>query len=302
LIIASKNEDKDLINQLIRTKKTFTDTKTFKVKEAVNVKITDKYLSSFYLSDKDYIIELGGHQFKPVEQLDRHTLIVKNLETGAEKIINLLDMAHRINVFRVVKKEFGVGDKIIFTKNDNRMQVKNGEIAIITKIIGDVLIFDNGKNINLNEYDYIDYGYAITDYKAQGVTADNVAVLADSYLASYNSFYTQLTRAKYSIKIYTDDVERLFENIQSFVDKKTTLEFKQVKKEKEKGVNYDAKRDVSEDIRESISDDEAAAINRRTLKQVREIRLRFKKLVHRAIERVEHLFRKIHFKNLVDEM
>ena len=286
LIIASKNEDKNKINQLIRAKKTFKNEKTFKVKESINIPAVAKYLSSSYLVD-NYILEIGGKQFKVTKAKDKYTLIVKNIDSGKEKEIDLFKYANKINVFIEKEKNFAVGDKVIFTKNSK--EFKNGEIATITNIKDNLIYLDSGKVIDTNKYKYFDYGYAITDYKAQGVTADNVAVLADSKIATYNSFYTQITRAKYDVTIYTYDSEMLFNKMLSFVDKKVTLDFKLNKK----GENYDTKRDVSKNYGKSTDNYESIRENRTAIREARKERFRFKKLIHRATERVKQFVTRI---------
>ena len=72
---------------------------------------------------------------------------------------------------------------------------------------------------------FADYGYAITDYKSQGATTKNVTIFADTQMASINAFYTQVTRAKENITIYTGNKEALLANLNKDARQKSTLDY-----------------------------------------------------------------------------
>jgi hypothetical protein len=57
-------------------------------------------------------------------------------------------------------------------------------------------------------YNYIDHSYAVTTHKSQGVTVDNCIVCHDSTdrMASQNSVYVGMTRARESTRIFTDNL------------------------------------------------------------------------------------------------
>jgi len=104
--------------------------------------------------------------------------------------------------------------------------IKNGNIT--TEL-------QNGKSysFNINEYNYIDYAYAITDIKSQGVSANSVLVLANSRISSKNSFYVQVTRAKECIEVVTDNQELLQERIKKPNNKESTLNYQGEKNDKQ---------------------------------------------------------------------
>jgi hypothetical protein len=93
---------------------------------------------------------------------------------------------------------------------------------------------------------YLDYGYAITDYKSQGATTKNVTICADSQMASFNSFYTQVTRTKANTTVYTDNKEALLANLKKDATKHSTLEYTTRGKEIEK------KNKIKEEISKTI--------------------------------------------------
>lgn len=118
--------------------------------------------------------------------------------------------------------ELSKGDQITFTKNDYKIYgVKNGERAIVTGLQGNVIAVemrDVNKteiNIDLNKYKNIDYGYAITTFKAQGLTCERVVIDADTDAAGVSSTenqYVNLTRAKKEAIIYTNNKKELFKS------------------------------------------------------------------------------------------
>lgn len=117
------------------------------------------------------------------------------------------------------------GVQIIFTKNSydkNIIDIRNGEQGKITEVNGNnikVLIkTDDEKekevSFDLDKYNYIDYGYALTTYKAQGQSVDKVVINTDTNNAAVidmNNQYVNMTRAKWELKIFTDDKNELIE-------------------------------------------------------------------------------------------
>ena len=104
---------------------------------------------------------------------------------------------------------FSDGDKIVFTKNDKDMGVKNGSLGTITKIknslINVKLEDQNGRNelvtLNSKTYSSFDHGYALTIHKSQGITVDNSFVLnagsEDKHLT-----YVAMTRHRINATLY----------------------------------------------------------------------------------------------------
>jgi ATP-dependent exoDNAse (exonuclease V) alpha subunit len=74
------------------------------------------------------------------------------------------------------------GDRLLFTKNDKRLGVRNGTLGTIEGLDRASLIvrLDSGQRIavDLDRYRNIAHGYAMTVHKAQGVTVDRTHLLA----------------------------------------------------------------------------------------------------------------------------
>jgi len=135
------------------------------------------------------------------------------------------------------KLQLAVGDKIVFTKNEYKeYDVRNGERATVIKLGGilkphhiTVETEDKRKlEIDTRKYKHIDYGYALTTYKAQGQTYSKVVVDADTSagpaLNDMRNQYVNITRARDSVKIYTDDKDALKDLAGMLEHKRDTLD------------------------------------------------------------------------------
>ena len=128
-------------------------------------------------------------------------------------------------------REFAPGDKVVFLQNDYRLGVRNGQTGVIQDLAGDMLIIVSGRKklmVNLEQYNKIDHGYAMTGHKAQGITVDRVLLNLDSeqkQLNSRNAYYVDISRARHEVKIYTDNVKKMQSQIQHFAKKLTSEDF-----------------------------------------------------------------------------
>ena len=143
---------------------------------------------------------------------------------------------YRIKVQRGEKeieesRNFAAGDRIIFTANDKRLGVKNGMMGRIGKIEGKnfEIELDEGKRIKLNieEYGHIEHSYAVTNYKAQGMTVEKVVVEmnTESVLQNRNALYVDISRAKTRAIVFTDNKAKLEHQTRNFAHKVTSKDF-----------------------------------------------------------------------------
>ena len=132
--------------------------------------------------------------------------------------LDLSSYAHHISVYTREEKKFSKGDKIIFLKNDKKIGAENGttgKIRYVSKYQMKV-VTDNGKRISFNPrtYPFFDLGYAATNYKVQGMTAQQVLYIADTRNhLDFNSLYVAASRATENLYIYTNDREQLLEKV-----------------------------------------------------------------------------------------
>jgi Ti-type conjugative transfer relaxase TraA len=111
-------------------------------------------------------------------------------------------------------RDMGLGERVMLLKNDSGLSVKNGMLGEITELSSThmSLHLDNGRDISfdLKDYAQIDYGYAATIHKAQGVTVDHTHVLATPGLDRH-SVYVALSRHRDSVDLHygQDDFDSL---------------------------------------------------------------------------------------------
>lgn len=114
------------------------------------------------------------------------------------------------------KLEFKEGDRILFGRNSNQVDVKNGHLGTIKTMIPSrdgkgwriTAELDGGKRVSFDteKYAHISHGYAVTTYKAQGVTVQHAFVLGGS-MVSRETTYVQMSRHKDSANLYLNKRE-----------------------------------------------------------------------------------------------
>jgi len=139
-------------------------------------------------------------------------------------------MATKTTVYNREERDFSVGDRIGFGKNDKTLGVQNGSNGTILSLDehGSMQVrLDNGKEVSFNMADYknVDHSYAVTTEKSQGGTVEHsVMVDSGSGQASYNSLNVAVTRAEYGAEIITTDKETLVKSVQEVDEKTSTLD------------------------------------------------------------------------------
>lgn len=119
------------------------------------------------------------------------------------------------------KKAFARGDRVVFTRNDNGLGIKNGMMGTIVAIDSQSLkvqLENNDETINVtpNLYPYFDQGWATTIHKAQGSTFDHVFVWSSQGMYR-NLSYVAFTRHKEALHVYAD--QSSFMNKEDFISK-----------------------------------------------------------------------------------
>ncbi|OJW49632.1 MAG: hypothetical protein BGO67_03760 [Alphaproteobacteria bacterium 41-28] len=108
------------------------------------------------------------------------------------------------------EKGFSKGDRIVFTRNQDGLGVKNGTMGTIIDINSQTIKvkLDEGKEIsfapNLNPY--FEQGWAITIHKSQGTTVDQTYVLA-SFEMTQNLSYVAMTRHRENVHLFGSSLD-----------------------------------------------------------------------------------------------
>jgi len=111
--------------------------------------------------------------------------------------------------------EFAVGDRITFTKNDDELHVRNGTLGTVLVVEGSALrvLLDGSQAreilVDTERYNDLGYGYAVTAYKAEGMTVAYSAWLA-SRADMQSSAYVALSRSKGDCDIVISQEEFTF--------------------------------------------------------------------------------------------
>lgn len=121
-------------------------------------------------------------------------------------------------------REFATGDRIVFTKNDRTLGVKNGMLGTVRSVKGKRLTIEldqeiraeKPKNIDIttDQYNTLDHGYAITIHKSQGATVDQSFVLRSRAMDKHLD-YVAMTRHKERIHLYDHLIATLENNDRS---------------------------------------------------------------------------------------
>jgi ATP-dependent exoDNAse (exonuclease V) alpha subunit len=114
---------------------------------------------------------------------------------------------------------FAKNEKIMLLQNDRTFNIKNGQTAIVRSFDKGILSIETEtgiKNIDVDEYEQIDYAYAITLHKSQGKSFDNTIVIASKKMNS-RAFYVAMTRHIKDVTLYykKSDFKTLHELVKS---------------------------------------------------------------------------------------
>ncbi len=109
-------------------------------------------------------------------------------------------------------RAFSAGDRILFTRNDRELGIRNGMLGTIEAINSNevaVKLDSDGGNtarrvtFSPDQYRSIEHGYATTIHKSQGATINRVFVIASSKMDEHLT-YVALTRHKNCMNFYAE--------------------------------------------------------------------------------------------------
>ena len=107
------------------------------------------------------------------------------------------------------KVAMAAGELVMFTKADRDLGVKNGTTGVIEKISGGVITvaLENGKTCQFDATQkgdnttHIDYAYAVTVHKSQGMTLDTAFVYANKSMTKEN-LGVAMTRHRFDAQVF----------------------------------------------------------------------------------------------------
>lgn len=137
--------------------------------------------------------------------------------------------ASQVNVFREEQRDLAKGDRIQWRLVSKDLDIKNAERGTVEGLSGSraTIRWDRDgrlQSIDLGQHKTWDHGYAETVYSAQSKTYARAYVLApvNSALVNGQNYYTAITRARYGVKLWTEDRDRLVEKLERYSGEKTS--------------------------------------------------------------------------------
>lgn len=228
LVITSINADKNALNTEIRSelkaRGELQDGKQISTLEKADISKQQANLAGNFekgqvieFTSKNSILGVEKGQHATIEKTDSFTNTV-TARTDDGRLINFnAEKLQGKEVYNEYKgKEFAVGDRTTFTKNDKYLDVNNGQTGTVEKFDGKnmTIKMDNGekREINTNDYKHIDHAYSVTSYKSQGQTVDRVFnhhnTMEKGGQHGDRETYVNLTRAREDVTVYTQNIEK----------------------------------------------------------------------------------------------
>jgi conjugative relaxase-like TrwC/TraI family protein len=140
-----------------------------------------------------------------------------------------LGKSQHVSVFEREERALAAGDRIQWRLVSRELGRRNAERGTVEAISGNIatIRWDNGdkvQEIDLRRYKTWDHGYAETVYSSQSKTYDRVFVLApiDAALVNGQNYYTAITRARFGVKLWTEDEKLLAERLSQRSGEKTS--------------------------------------------------------------------------------
>jgi ATP-dependent exoDNAse (exonuclease V) alpha subunit len=140
---------------------------------------------------------------------------------------------HGVSVYREAERDFSTGDRVQFTAPYRDQHVANRQLGTVQQVDaeGNLQVrLDSGQEVqfNIRENPHVDHGYAVTSHSSQGATADRVLVHVDTdqgheQLINSRLAYVSVSRGRYDAQIYTNDGEKLGEELSRDVSKHAAL-------------------------------------------------------------------------------
>jgi ATP-dependent exoDNAse (exonuclease V) alpha subunit len=141
---------------------------------------------------------------------------------------------HGVSVYREAERDFSTSDRMQFTAPYRERHIANRQLGTVERIDteGNLQVrLDSGHHaqFNVREHPHVDYGYAVTSHSSQGATADRVLVHVDTQqghdqLINSRLAYVSISRGRYDAQIYTNDAEKLREELSRDVSKQSAVE------------------------------------------------------------------------------
>ncbi|ECO4312772.1 conjugative relaxase [Salmonella enterica] len=236
LVLTGTNESREKINELIRSGlKINNDVEVTALSRYDSTQAERRYSRNYNANstairpERDYPHAglVRGEVYIVRGQGENNSLIIESKE-GERFSINPAHHKH-ISVYKLQAQQYGVGDKLVITRNDAALDVANGDRVTVTAIEkGNLHLKIDDREIVLNTKDklHLDYAYVSTVHSAQGLTSNRVIanIEAKSRTVSKDWYYVAISRAKHVVKVYTDNIKKLPSSVARASTKQAAME------------------------------------------------------------------------------
>jgi conjugative relaxase-like TrwC/TraI family protein len=181
-----------------------------------------------------HAVRVKAGEYAHVIGVDREQNLLTVKRENGQHLIYDPHRLHGVSVYREAERDFSTGDHVQFTAPYREEHIANRQLGTVEQIDakGNLQIrLDSGRDtqFNIREHPHLDYGYAVTSHSSQGATADRVLVHVDTeqshdQLINSRLAYVSVSRGRYDAQIYTNDAEKLGEELSRDVSKHSALE------------------------------------------------------------------------------
>lgn len=203
-----RQASRDLANgNVTKALQTYADHKAVHDSEAREQAITtlvDDYIADWQAHGENKSRLALAHRRKDVHAINQaiRTARKENDDNSQDEVLFQTDHGPRA---------FVAGDRLLFTRNDRDLNVRNGMLATVALVKDEQLTvrFDGNNSSNQpnltfspQEFPSIDHGFAVTIHRSQGCTVDRSFVFSSKSLDK-NLSYVALTRHRKETGFYT---------------------------------------------------------------------------------------------------
>ncbi|BAY66759.1 mobilization protein TraI-like protein (plasmid) [Calothrix brevissima NIES-22] len=220
LVLAGTNFERLAITQAIRehlkaegSLGTATNITQLQAKDLTSVQM--RYTHNFELGDM--VMPTRSYKRRGLSKGELYEVVGKDTDRLILKATDgkqlEVDTGFSKAVYQRQSIEIAKSDRLRWTKNDRQLGRRNGQEFVVKAIDlhkAQIEYLDSGltESVNLQQAQHLDYAIVSTTYSSQGKTADRVLIAADQTIGQ-ESFYVAVSRARYDLKLYTEDKDNL---------------------------------------------------------------------------------------------
>ncbi|MCH5716696.1 ATP-dependent DNA helicase [Niabella hibiscisoli] len=139
------------------------------------------------------------------------------------------------DVFRTENLPLAEGDQIVITRNgkdQDRKRLNNGQTFTVKRFDknGSIIVTNTSSKVSYKlaeNFGHFNHAYCVTSHSSQGKTCDAVFIAQPSatFAASdMKQFYVSVSRGREAVRIYTDDVQSLLDQVSHDGDRLSAIE------------------------------------------------------------------------------